>query len=632
MNRLRRPLQDKRMSVIQAKLSIGEPNDKYEQEADATASKVVQQINSTPQDQSIQREESMEEEDEELQMKPISTIQREESMEEDEELQMKSLVQRRENLGGGQASTDLESSIQSVRGGGRSLDAGLQQSMGQAMGADFSGVKVHTDSQSDQLNQSIQAKAFTTGQDVFFRQGAYDSSSKGGQELIAHELTHVVQQSQGRVKPTMQMKGGVPVNDAEEPEQGGVMEYTTKSPSDGQTGWPSKTIQRQPDDHFLREMQKRRAAVRGITMKEAGEEEGGAGDTLDKRQAQDPRYQIALSNIGGAASTREAQEMGETEAPVSNKLVNSGRLEGRLAIKNQLGQQSDPVGAVIAERERRLGLESFADGNLLAEVKPHKRELGNLLTVQMLNPQAFPKLEHVQTLLGMRLIENNLLRAKWAAGILGSLSIPDLQTLVHLDGNGQISTYQQLKKLFAIGGNIDANLSMQAAAIDERDIVEFNKKAGVTKQEILGCWNTLNNTIVDPSKKQQVMRSFRIATNAKKADLEKLVNNFSQLNDRTTVDSKIVSSLLSVGLLRAKGNIYTSGKQGIGSSWVFEYAGGGRLIPEWHVHYQADGSKTKVSGAGWKNEKFGVGEKTFGEAEPLRKALQNAGVWQEPKI
>jgi hypothetical protein len=162
-----------RMAMIQAKLSIGEPNDKYEQEADATASKVVQQINSPTQDKSVQRE----------------------AMEEEDELQMKTLVQRRENLGGGEASTDLESSIQSARGSGQSLDPNLQAKMGQAMGADFSGVKVHTDSQSDQLNKSIQAKAFTTGQDVFFRQGAYDPSSRGGQELIAHELTHVVQQN-----------------------------------------------------------------------------------------------------------------------------------------------------------------------------------------------------------------------------------------------------------------------------------------------------------------------------------------------------------------------------------------------------------------------------------------------------
>jgi hypothetical protein len=72
------------------------------------------------------------------------------------------------------------------------------------MGADFSGVKVHTDSQSDQLNKSIQAKAFTTGQDVFFRQGAYEPSSQGGQELIAHELTHVVQQNGGAVQRSPQ--------------------------------------------------------------------------------------------------------------------------------------------------------------------------------------------------------------------------------------------------------------------------------------------------------------------------------------------------------------------------------------------------------------------------------------------
>ena len=185
-----------RASLIQAKLNIGEPNDKYEKEADEIATKVVQQINAPSQDSSVQRQDAMEENENELQMKPaISKIQRQGSMEEEDELQMKSLVQRRENIGGGEASTDLESSIQRARGSGQSLDARLKAKMGQAMGADFSGVKVHTDSQSDQLNKSIQAKAFTTGQDVFFRQGAYDPSSRGGQELIAHELTHVVQQT-----------------------------------------------------------------------------------------------------------------------------------------------------------------------------------------------------------------------------------------------------------------------------------------------------------------------------------------------------------------------------------------------------------------------------------------------------
>jgi Domain of unknown function (DUF4157) len=199
------PLQRKLMgSPVQAKLSIGAVGDKYEQEADQVASQVVQKINAPENLQrdeeeqvqakpleSIQREELPEEE--ELQMKPLAeSIQRVE--EEEEELQMKPTLQRRESAAGGDASEELESSIQQAKGGGQSLDSTLQTKMGQAMGADFSGVKVHTDSQSDRLNKSIQAKAFTTGQDVFFRQGAYDPGSRGGQELIAHELTHVVQQ------------------------------------------------------------------------------------------------------------------------------------------------------------------------------------------------------------------------------------------------------------------------------------------------------------------------------------------------------------------------------------------------------------------------------------------------------
>jgi hypothetical protein len=166
---------------IQAKLTIGKPGDKYEQEADRVASQVVQQINApasvqSSQGQSVQRTEALEEE--KIQAKPENIS-----------------LQRMEAIAGGEASTNLESAISRARGGGQPLDAGLQQSMGQAMGADFSGVKVHTDATSDRLNQSIQAKAFTTGQDVFFRQGAYEPGNRGGQELIAHELTHIVQQN-----------------------------------------------------------------------------------------------------------------------------------------------------------------------------------------------------------------------------------------------------------------------------------------------------------------------------------------------------------------------------------------------------------------------------------------------------
>lgn len=66
--------------------------------------------------------------------------------------------------------------------------------MERALGADFGGVRVHTDERADALNRSLRARAFTTGADIFFRRGAYDPASPGGREVLAHELTHVVQQ------------------------------------------------------------------------------------------------------------------------------------------------------------------------------------------------------------------------------------------------------------------------------------------------------------------------------------------------------------------------------------------------------------------------------------------------------
>jgi hypothetical protein len=211
MERQRSPLNSpQQLSALplQAKLTIGEPGDQYEQEADRVASQVVEQINApasaqSTQGQSVQRQEEPVEELQrqpsisELQRLPLSQEVQPEAMPEEDDLQAKSILQRREAIAGGEAIKDLDTAINSARGGGQPLDAGLQRSMGQVMGADFSGVRVHTDAQSDQLNQSIQAKAFTTGQDVFFRQGAYEPGSRGGQELIAHELTHVVQQTGG---------------------------------------------------------------------------------------------------------------------------------------------------------------------------------------------------------------------------------------------------------------------------------------------------------------------------------------------------------------------------------------------------------------------------------------------------
>ena len=201
----------------QTKLTVNRPGDIFEQEADRVAQQVMRRIDRSGNRPSIQRQSAPEDEElqmkplsssitslqrqevpeeEELQMKPldVNTLQRQQAPEEEEELQMSPMVQRQANAEMA-AAPDLEASINQARGGGQVMADNIREPMEVAFGADFSGVKVHTDGQSDQLNQSIQARAFTTGQDVFFRQGEYNPGSRGGQELLAHELTHVVQQN-----------------------------------------------------------------------------------------------------------------------------------------------------------------------------------------------------------------------------------------------------------------------------------------------------------------------------------------------------------------------------------------------------------------------------------------------------
>jgi len=89
---------------------------------------------------------------------------------------------------------DLARAVDARRGYGHSLPDKTRTQAETVLQQDLSGVRVHTDHHADQLSRQFHAKAFTTGQDVFFRQGAYDPGSSAGDKLLGHELTHVVQQ------------------------------------------------------------------------------------------------------------------------------------------------------------------------------------------------------------------------------------------------------------------------------------------------------------------------------------------------------------------------------------------------------------------------------------------------------
>ena len=179
------------MGKVQTKLVVNPPDDQYEKEADRVADAVTRAPAS-----SVQRQAG---EEEEIATKRASDIQRqaeepEEEEEEEEPIQAKAAGDRAMEVSAG-----LEADINNARGSGQPLPDSVRSSLEPRLGHDFSQVHIHADAKADELSQQLGARAFTTGNDVFFREGAYQPSSEDGRGLIAHELTHVVQQRAARV-------------------------------------------------------------------------------------------------------------------------------------------------------------------------------------------------------------------------------------------------------------------------------------------------------------------------------------------------------------------------------------------------------------------------------------------------
>lgn len=103
----------------------------------------------------------------------------------------------RDPLGGSALAADTAATLARRRGGGTPLPESVAAPLGEALGADLTGVRVHADGEADRLSRSVQAHAFTYGQDVYFTQGTYSPHSAGGQRLLAHELAHVAQSQTG---------------------------------------------------------------------------------------------------------------------------------------------------------------------------------------------------------------------------------------------------------------------------------------------------------------------------------------------------------------------------------------------------------------------------------------------------
>lgn len=220
-------------NFIQPKLTVGQPDDKYEKEADAMADKVVRRL-AAP--------EPMTKADPVVQAKPLAStitpvVQKKcAHCEEEEKLQKKEMdkelleekIQRKSFFEGGETPRDdvkniqrkcaeceqeerlqrksgyassatpfMEKSLMASKGSGSPLPSSTRQQMESSFGADFSNIKVHTDNNASQMNKDLHAQAFTHGNDIYFNSAKYNPDTSSGKHLLAHELTHTLQQGAG---------------------------------------------------------------------------------------------------------------------------------------------------------------------------------------------------------------------------------------------------------------------------------------------------------------------------------------------------------------------------------------------------------------------------------------------------
>ena len=190
--------------LIQSKLKVGAPNDKYEQEADLVADQVMhapQEVPSgcIPDPDAVQIQASSPQPTP-LHINPLANtitplVQRQAEPEEEEE---EELIQTKASGPTPEVTPNIASGIQSLHGGGRSLSQSERHFFEPRIGHDFSRIHIHIDNRASDLASKINARAFTVKNNIVFGAGQYQPHNNQGRRLMAHELTHVVQQSNSR--------------------------------------------------------------------------------------------------------------------------------------------------------------------------------------------------------------------------------------------------------------------------------------------------------------------------------------------------------------------------------------------------------------------------------------------------
>ena len=171
------------ISPVSPKLKVGSPSDPLEAEADQMADRVMRMpMANTKTGRSGER------------------VQRKCSTCEQEKLQRAEVT----NVSPQTVEPSFQTKLDASKPTGRSMDENTQAFMGERFGANFENISIHTDGNAAALSNQIQAKAFTTGNHIYFNRGEYQPETSAGKRLLAHELTHTIQQ--GAVQDNAQRK------------------------------------------------------------------------------------------------------------------------------------------------------------------------------------------------------------------------------------------------------------------------------------------------------------------------------------------------------------------------------------------------------------------------------------------
>ncbi len=213
----------KQEPFFQPKLSVNQPGDAHEREADSVADRVVnqsgheapavqkkeitgiQRLSTSKEDERFSTNDSREERDKEVPLKSLQRMHNTGGMEEKKDVQMMAspdkekdkmmpgTIQRKPS-GNHTAPPSLSSRIENSSGKGNALSPKTLSQMNHSFGFDLSHVRIHDDANAAAMNKELNAQAFTHGRDIYFDHGKYNPETSAGKFLLAHELTHVLQQ------------------------------------------------------------------------------------------------------------------------------------------------------------------------------------------------------------------------------------------------------------------------------------------------------------------------------------------------------------------------------------------------------------------------------------------------------